>query len=151
MTKKTVEKLQRSAWSRPNTTAIRNWELTQYPHFVLNLNFLFKVHEHLCFTGHCVKIPDISRHFHNFVQIPDIIRRLEMTFENSWHFQTISNCKFPTFPDNSRLRANPDYTQSDKTTLYILLFTPITLLSLTNKTKVLTWNWWLPLHNKEVG
>jgi hypothetical protein len=47
---------------------------------------------------HCVKIPDISRHFHNFVQIPDITRRLasgndvwrlEMTFENSRHFQTI--------------------------------------------------------------
>jgi hypothetical protein len=35
------------------------------------------------FTGHCVKIPDIPRHFHNCVQIPHIIRRLEMTFENS--------------------------------------------------------------------
>jgi hypothetical protein len=40
------------------------------------------------FGGHCVKIPDISRHFHSFVQIPDIIRRLEMTFENSRQFQT---------------------------------------------------------------
>jgi hypothetical protein len=37
-------------------------------------------------------MPDILRHFHNFVQIPDIIRRLEMTFENSRQFPIIPDC-----------------------------------------------------------